>query len=89
MKLQTVLLILALVAVAIFLLRRARNSVAGEYRKRFDSTLPQQDSSYQYVPVPLMTGGEADGVSHHVHGTDCAVGSTDAGTGCSDGGGSH
>jgi len=87
MKLQTVLLILALVAVAVFLARRARNSGAGDYRKRFDSTLPQQDSSYLYASP--ITGAAADSGSHHVHSADCSTGHADAGGGCSDGGGSN
>jgi hypothetical protein len=83
MKLQTVLLILALVAVAVFLIRRARSAAPQDYRKRFDSTLPQQDSSYSYVP---LIGGGADGVSHHGQGADCSPGHTDGASGCSDGG---
>jgi hypothetical protein len=85
MKLQTVLLILAVVAAAVFLFRRARNSGSRGYRKRFDSTLPQQDSSYLYVP--LVTDGGADSAGHHGQSTDCSSGSADAGSGCSDGGG--
>ncbi len=85
MKLQTVLLLVALVAVAVFLIRRARNSGASDYRKRFDSTLPQQDSSYLYVP--LVTGIAADDAGHHGQSTDCSSGAVDAGSGCSDGGG--
>jgi hypothetical protein len=50
MKLQTMLTIVALVAVAVFLIRRARTAGARDDPKRFDSTLPQQDSSYVYVP---------------------------------------
>ena len=87
MKFQTVVLLVALIAIAVFLIRRARNSVTPEYRKRFDSTLPQQDSSYPYVP--LITGNAADVGSHHAQGSDCGTGSVDAGNGCSDGGGGN
>jgi hypothetical protein len=86
-KLQTVLVILALVAVAVFLIRRARNAAPQDYRKRFDSTLPQQDSSYLYVP--LISDGAGNGVSHHAQDIDCSPGHTDGGSGCSDGGSSH
>jgi len=85
MKLQTVLLIVALVAVAVFLVRRARNLGARDYRKRFDSTLPQQDSAYLHVP--LVIGGGADSAGHHGQSTDCSPGAVDSGSGCSDGGG--
>ena len=85
MKLQTVWLILALLAVAVFLIRRARNSGGGDYRKRFDSTLPQQDSSYLYVPLAI--GGGADSAGHHGQSADCSSGAVDSGGGCSDGGG--
>ena len=87
MKLQTVLLLLALLAVAVFLIRRARNSGGGDYRKQFDSTLPQQDSSHLYVQ--LVTGGAADSVSHQDQSIDCGAGHADAGSGCSDGGGGN
>ena len=86
MKFQTVLLLVVLLTVAAFLIRRARNSGAPDNHKRFDSTLPQQDSSYLYVPV--ITTHAADGSVHSGQSTDCGAGSTDAGSGCSDGGGS-
>lgn len=85
MKLQSVLLIVALVALAVFLIRRARSSGSPGYKKRFDSTLPQQDSSYVYLP--MVTGGAADGAGHSGQNADCGSGSADAGSGCSDGGG--
>ena len=85
MKFQTVLLIVALVTVAVFLIRRARNWDSRGYQKRFDSTLPQQDSSYLYTPV--IMGSAADSAGHHGQSTDCGSGSADAGSGCSDGGG--
>jgi uncharacterized membrane protein YgcG len=85
MKLQTVLLIVALVAVVVFLIRRARHSSSRGYQKRFDSTLPQQDSSYVYTPV--IMGSAADNAGHQGQSTDCGSGTADAGSGCSDGGG--
>jgi hypothetical protein len=75
MKLQTVLMIVALMAVAVFLIRRARNSGSSGYKNRFDSTLPQQDSSYLYVP--LVPGGGADSAGHHGQSTDCSSGPVD------------
>jgi hypothetical protein len=87
MKLQTILLIAALAAVAVFLVRRARDSGSRSQKNRFDSTLPQQDSSYLHVP-PVI-GGVVDSAAHHGQGTDCSSGAADAGTGCSDGGGSN
>ncbi len=85
MRLQTVLLIVALVAIAVFLVRRARSSGSSGYRKRFDSTLPQQHSSYVHTPV--IMGGSFDSAGHDAQSTDCTPGSVDAGSGCSDGGG--
>jgi len=85
MKLQAVLLIFALVALAVFLIRRARSSGSPGYKKRFDSTLPQQHSSMAYLP--LMTGSASDSASHHGQSADCGTGAADAGSGCSDGGG--
>jgi len=85
MKLQTILLLVALVAVAVLLVRRARNSGSRSQKNRFDSTLPQQDSSYLYVPLAI--GGGADSAGHHGQSTDCSSGAVDSGSGCSDGGG--
>ena len=87
MKIQTFLLILALVAVGMFLYRRVRPSGARGYTKRFDSIVPPppQDSSSVYLP--LYTDSGAAGSHHHAHSADCGHGSTDAGGGCSDGGG--
>jgi hypothetical protein len=87
MKLPTILLIFTLVAVAVFLIRRALRTSSHGYRRRFDNTPQQQDSSYLYLPV--VTGGGADGAGHHDQGADCGSGTADAGSGCSDGGGGN
>jgi hypothetical protein len=84
MRLQTVLLIVVLVGVAVFLLRQARHSASSGHRKRFDSALPQQNAPHLYGPV--FTGSAFDGAGHG-QGTDCGAGPVDAGGGCSDGGG--
>jgi hypothetical protein len=83
MRVQTILIIAGIVAVVVFLARRARHS--GGYSRRFYSPVPPQDSSAAYVPLYIDSG--AAGSSHHSHGAHCSHGASDAIGGCSDGGG--
>jgi hypothetical protein len=85
MRLQTVLLILAIAVVVVFLVRRARASESGGYRRRLGTPPPARS---EYVPTPIFTDGGAIGSHHLGHGTDCSPGATDGG-GCADGGGSN
>jgi hypothetical protein len=82
MRVQTILIIAGIVAIIVFLARRARQS--GGYSRRFDSPVPPQNSSPAYVPLYIDSG--AAGSSHHSHGVDCGHSASDAGGGCSDGG---
>jgi hypothetical protein len=88
MRLQTVLLILALMAFAVFLLRRTRRPGPDGYRRRFGSPVPTKDSAYNPTPIYTDSGAVSSHQSGH-HGADCSTGTTDAGGGCSDGGGSN
>ena len=76
----------AAIVAAILLVRRLWRRDSGGYRRRFvnDAPAPRRDEAFPFASTLYLGDG---GASHsHYHHSDCGS-STDAGGGCSDGGG--
>jgi len=80
-----ILMSVAAIVAAIFLVRRLKRRDSGGYHRRFANGSPRHDEAFPYVSTLYLGDGGASH-SHHQH-SDCAS-STDAGGGCADGGGS-
>lgn len=79
------LVIGTVVIVAVLLTRRLRRRDPGGYRRRFNDTASRHDEAFPYAST-LYVGDGSSSHSHQQPAADCAN-QSDAGGGCSDGGG--
>jgi hypothetical protein len=88
-----VLMIGAVVVAAILLVRRLRRRDSVGYQRRFVNGAPapapasRHDEAFPFAATLYVGDGGSSSHSHHPQ-SDCAH-TSDAGGGCSDGGGSH
>ena len=82
----------AVVIAAILVVRRFRHRDAVGYQRRFVNGAPGpkqdpgHDQAFPFASTLYLGDGGSSGHSHHSHSADCAP-TSDAGGGCSDGGG--
>jgi uncharacterized membrane protein YgcG len=83
-----VLMVGAVVTAAILLVRHLRRRDSVGYQRRFVNGAParRQDEAFPFASTLYLGDGGSSSHAHHPHSADCAHAS-DAGGGCSDGGG--